>query len=103
APDANRPITALLLFLQNFFEDTLLKQLELRPVAKEARFVDGQIFEQQSQLVFAFAAGQQAVVVVEGIQLAGFEAPQQAVLQEVRTPLVKEHAAFLIDERLEKL
>ena len=36
-----RVITALLLAAQNVLENSFLKELELRAIAKEARFVDG--------------------------------------------------------------
>ena len=75
----------------------------MRAIAEETGFVDGEIFEQQGELVLAFAAGEQAIVAVEGIDLAGFEAALQAILEEVRAALVEEHAAFLVDERLQEL
>ena len=55
------------------------------------------------EFVLPFAAGQQTVVAVERIDLAGFEPALKAVFQEVRAALVEKHAAFLIDERLQKL
>ena len=52
---------------------------------------------------FAFAAGQQAVVAVKRVDLAGLQAPLQAVAQEMRAALVEIHAALLIDQRLQQL
>ena len=70
-------------------------------IAEEAGFVDGEIFEQQRELGAAFAAGEQTIVAVERIELASLEPALEAVFQEVRAALVEEHAAFLIDERLQ--
>ena len=80
-----------------------MQKIELRPIAEETGFVDRQIFEQGGEFVLPFAAGQQAIVVVEGIDLAGFETALQTILEKVRAALVEEHAAFLIDERLKEL
>src|SRR6266568_340149 len=49
------------------------------------------------------AAGKQAVIGVEGVELAGLEAALKAILQEVRAALIEKHAAFLIDKSLEEL
>ena len=46
---------------------------------------------------------EQEVIRVEGIQLAHFDAALQAVLQKIHPALVKKHAAFLIDQRLQEL
>ena len=89
--------------MEDFFQHGFLQEIELRAIAKETRFVDGEIFEQQSQFGSAFTAGEQTVVAVERIQLTGFQAALQAVLQKMRAALVEKHAAFLIDERLQKL
>src|SRR6267378_4330366 len=103
APDTERVIAALLLAAQNLLENGFLKEIELRAIAKETRFVDGQILKQESQFGASFPAGQQAVISIEGVELADFQAALQAILQEVRAALIEKHAAFLIDQRLEKL
>ena len=103
APDAKVKIAALLLAAEDFFEHGFLQQIELRAIAKKTGFVDGQIFEQQREFGSAFAAGQQAVVSVKRIELTDFEAALQTILQKMRAAFVKEHAAFLIDERLQQL
>ena len=56
----------------------------------------------RGQFFLAFAAGQQAVVAVKRVELAGFEAALQAVAEEMRAALVEIHAALLIDERLQQ-
>ncbi len=75
----------------------------MRFIAEETCLVDGEIFEKQRQFGAAFAAGEQAIVTVERIELAGLEPALKPVLQEMRAALVEKHAAFLIDERLQKL
>jgi hypothetical protein len=57
-----------------------MKKKELRAIAEETGFVDSEIFEQQGELSFAFAAGEQTVVAVERIELAGLQAALQAML-----------------------
>ena len=47
--------------------------------------------------------GEQAIVAVKGIELAGFEPALQAILEKVRAALIEEHAAFLVNERLQEL
>ena len=80
-----------------------LKKFELRADAKKTCFVDGEIFQQRYQLLLAFAAGEQAVVGIERIHLAGFQAALQAIAQEMRAAFVEIHAAFLVDQRLQEL
>src|SRR5207302_793359 len=103
APNAQRVIAALLLAAQNILQNRFLKEIELRTIAKKTCFVDGQIFEKQRQFSASFPAGEQAVVRIEGVELTGFQTALQAVLEEVRAAFIKEHAAFLIDQRLEEL
>src|SRR5712664_325999 len=102
APDAKRVIAALLFAAEDLFENGFLQQIELRAITKETRFVDGQVFEEKSELGAAFPAGQQTIVGVEGIELTGLEAALQPVLQEMRPALIEKHAAFLIDESLQE-
>src|SRR5581483_9128452 len=80
-----------------------LKEIELRLVAEKAGLIDGEVFYQSAQLGFALVAGKQAIVRVKRIQPADFQPPLQTVLQEVRPPLVKVHAAFLVNKRLQQL
>ena len=103
APDAERPIAAFLFALQDFFENDFLEEIELRANAKKARLIDREIFKQRRELLLAFAAGEQAVVAVERIHLAGFQAALKAVAQEMGAALVEKHAAFLVDQRLQEL
>ena len=83
--------------------DDFLEQIELRANAKEAGLVDGEIFEERGEFLLAFAAGEQPVVAVERIQLAGLQAALQTVAKEMRAALVEIHAALLIDQRLQEL
>jgi hypothetical protein len=92
-----------LLAANQFVEDVFVEEVKLCLVAKEAGLVDRQIFQQAGQFVLAFFADQQAVIAVERIQVAFFKTPLQAVLQEMRAPVVEVHAAFLVDEGLQKL
>ena len=104
APDADASTRAVpACAADNSSRTCFLEQVELRLVAKETGFVDGEVFEQRASSVFAFAAGQQPVVAVERIQPALLQAALQAVLQEMGAALVEEHAAFLVDERLQQL
>src|SRR5437879_2944687 len=102
APDTKGVIAALLFATENFFENGLLQQIELGAISKETGFVDGQVFEEKSELRAAFPAGQQTIVGVEGIELTGLEAALQPILQEMRAALIEKHAAFLIDESLQE-
>src|ERR1700682_426483 len=102
-PDPERVIAALLLAAQNLLENGFLKEIELRAIAKETRFVDGQILKQESQCRASLPAGQQPVISIEGVEPADFQTALQAIFQEVRAALIEKHAAFLIDQRLEKL
>src|SRR6266403_1508508 len=61
------------------------------------------MLEQESQFGSPFPAGEQAVIRIESVELAGLQTALQAIFQEVRAALVEKHAAFLIDERLEEL
>src|SRR5262249_55208547 len=83
APDPKCEVASLLLTAQKVFKDCFLQQIELRAVAEKTGFVDGQIFEEQSQLGFAFTAGEETVVAVKRVELASFEAALQAVLKKV--------------------
>ena len=79
-----------------------MKEIELRTIAKETRFVNSEILEKQRQFSASFSAGEQAVVRIEGVELTGFQTALQAVLEEVRAAFIKKHAAFLIDEGLQE-
>jgi len=103
APDAQGPIAAFLLLVKELFENGFLQEIELWTIAKETGFVDGEILEKESELGFALAAGEQAVVAIKGFQLSGLQAALETVLEEMRAAFVEEHAAFLIDEGLQKL
>src|SRR5690349_1053374 len=103
APNAEIPVAAFLLLVQQIFQNAFLEKIELRLVTKKTGFVDGEVFQQKGELSAALAAREQAVVAIERIELTGFQPALEAVLQKVRTPLVKKHSAFLIDEGLEKL
>src|SRR6202171_4350861 len=89
--------------MQQFFQNGLVKQVELRLVAKEAGFIHRQVFYQRSQFGLSLMAGQQTVVAVERVEAASFEPALQTVLQKMRPALVKIHAAFLIDKGLQEL
>ncbi len=102
-PDAEDLVSSSLFGAEEFVEDAFVEQIELRLVAEKAGLIDGQVFQQTGQFLFAFLADQQAIVTVERIHLALFEAALQAVLQEVGTAFVEMHAAFLVHERLQKL
>ena len=58
------------LAVQHVFENVLVKKIKLRLVSKEAGFVHGEVFHQLGQLLLAFFRNQQAIVAVEGIQVA---------------------------------
>ncbi len=88
---------------EDFLQDLFLEEIKLRAIAEETGFVDGEIFEKQRKLGAAFAAGEQAVVRVERIELANLQAALQAVFEEMRAALIKKHAALLVDKRLEQL
>ena len=103
APDAQVPVAALLLAAQHLLQHGLLEEVQLRAVAEEAGFVDGEVFQQRGQLELALAAGEQAIVVVEGVGVAGAQAALQAVLQKMGATVVEEHAALLIDQGLQQL
>ncbi len=79
-----------------------MEQVELGAIAKEAGLVDGQVFQQPGQFRLAGLADQKPVVAVERIDLAFSQAAQQAILQEVGAALVEMHAAFLVNQRLQK-
>ena len=70
APDAQVPVAALLLAVQHLLQHRFLEQVQLRLVAEEAGFVDGEVFEQSGQFGSSFAAGEQTIVAVERIQAA---------------------------------
>ena len=89
--------------MKQHFENSFLEKLELRLDAIEAGLVDGEIFEKRVQLLLAFAAGEQAVVAVKRIEIAGFEAALQAIAEKMSAALIEIHATFLIDERLQQL
>jgi len=72
APDAQRPIAPLLLAIAGFLENSFLQESSCGDCEK-AGFVDGEILEEQGQLVLTFPAGQQAIVTVKGIELASLE------------------------------
>src|SRR5690348_3121360 len=57
APDAEGVIAALLFVTKQIFENGLLEQFELRLVAKETGFVDGEVLEQERKLGPSFPAG----------------------------------------------
>ncbi len=103
APDAQSVIAAFLFAAKQILKNGFLKKVELGTIAKETRFVDGEVFEQEGQLRASFPAGQQAVIGIEGVELAGLQAALETVFQEMGTALVEKHAAFLVDEGLEKL
>src|ERR1700730_2792777 len=103
APDAKSEVAALLFAAEDFFENRLLEEIELRTVAKEACLVYRQILEKQSQLRASLSAGEQPVVGVERIELANLKATLQAVFEEMRAAFIEKHAAFLINESLQEL
>src|ERR1700722_9581069 len=102
-PDAKIPVAAFLLLAQQILQNAFLQEIELRFLSEEARFVDGEVFQQQCQLSAAFAASQQTVVAIERVELTNLESALEAVFQEMRAALVEKHAAFLIDECLQQL
>ena len=66
--------------MEHFFQDGLLEQFELRLVAKETGFVDGENFQQCRKFCAAFTAGEQTIVAVERIEPASFQTALQTVL-----------------------
>src|SRR5581483_2930664 len=90
-PDAQSPIPALLLAVQDLLHDVFVEKIELRLVAEEAGLVDGQRFQQQRQFVLALRRSEELVVAVERAELARFEAAHQAILEEMAAALVKVH------------
>ena len=64
------------------FEHYFLKQIELRADPEETGLIHRKIFEQRSEFLLALAAGKQAVVAVERIHVAGFQAALQAVARK---------------------
>ena len=62
APDAQVPVSAFLFAADQFFQNVFVEQIQLRLVAEETGFVDGQIFQQRAQFRLALLADQQAVV-----------------------------------------
>jgi len=84
APDPEIVIAALLLAAENVFENGLLEQVELRTIAKETRFIDGQIFKKESEFGASFPAGKQPVVSIKRVELAGLQTALQAIFEEVR-------------------
>jgi hypothetical protein len=80
-----------------------VKEIELRLIAEEAGFVDGQVLEQGAKFSLAFMTGQQAVIAVKSVETTGFQPPVQAVVEEVSAALVKIHAALLINQGLQQL
>ena len=65
---------ALLLALQHVVEHVPLKEFQLRFIAEKAGLVDGEILEQLRQFLLALLADEEAIVAVEGIDAALFEA-----------------------------
>ena len=102
APDADGEVAALLLAAEQVIEDVFLKEIELSLVTEEAGFVDGKVFEQLGEFALALIADEQAVIAVEGVELALLEASLQAVLQEMGAAFVEVHAALLVDEGLQE-
>src|SRR5215471_4168945 len=103
APDAQRPIAAFLLLFQKLLENGFLQKVKLRPIAEEAGFVDREIFKKKREFRFSFATGEKAIVAIKRIELAGLQTALETVFQEMRAAFVEEHAAFLINESLQKL
>src|SRR5216684_6153711 len=101
APDPQGVIAALPLAAQDFLKNGFLEEIELRAIAKETSFVDGEILKQESEFGASFPAGKQAVIGIERFELAGFQAALEAIFEEVRAAFIEEHAAFLVDQRLE--
>src|SRR2546425_6637352 len=50
------------------------------------------VFKQKGQFGAPIAAGKQAVIGVEGVELAGLEAALKAILQEVRAALIEKRS-----------
>src|SRR5690348_2933146 len=103
APETQREIATLLLAAQKIFEHDFGKKLELRQIAEETGFVNGEILEKRGQFLFPFMASKKSVVAVERVQIASFEASLEAVAEKMDAMLVEAHAAFLIDESLQEL
>ena len=91
-----------MLLTEQIFQNVFVEQIELRLIAKEAGFVDRQVFEQARQLFFSLVADQQAVVAVERIELAFLQAALQTVFQKMGAAFIEVHAAFLVDQGLQK-
>src|SRR6266436_990633 len=103
APDTESVVAAFLLAAENVLKNGFLEEIELRAISKKTGLVDSQIFEQESELSATFPAGEQAIIGVERLELAGLQTALQAIFQEMRAALVEKHATFLIDQRLEEL
>ena len=102
APDSQAVVGVLLLAPHHIVDHVVLKQVQLRLVAEEAGFIDGEVFDQAGQLLFPRLADEQAIVAVERIQLALLQPALQTVLKEGSAPVVEMHAALLVDERLQE-
>ena len=103
APDAQSPIAALLFVDENssrtsFWKSSSCGRLRKKLVSLTVRFSSSAVSS-----FLPFAAGQQPVVAVERIELAGLQAALQAIAQKMRAALVEIHAAFLINQRLQEL
>src|SRR6266481_71367 len=84
APDTESVVAALLLAAENVLKNGFLEEIELRAISKKTGLVDSQIFEQESELSATFPAGEQAIIGVERLELAGFQTALQAIFQEMR-------------------
>src|SRR5260370_36654126 len=80
----------------------MLKQVQLRLVAEETGFIDGEVFDQTRQLLLPRLADEQAIVAVERIQLALLQPALQTVLKKRMAPIVEMHAARMVDQRLQE-
>src|SRR5208282_2577652 len=89
APDSERVVVVHLLASKEIVHHIPLKQVQLRLIAEEAGLVDREVFEQKCQFLLPVPADEQAVVTVEGVQLAFLHAPLQSVLEERSSPVVE--------------
>src|SRR5262249_39082567 len=97
-----RPVAAPLLAMQNLLQDVLLEQVQLWLVAEEAGLIDREVFEQGAQLLLAFVARKEVVIGIETLESRGAQTGLQPVLEEVDAPLVKVHAALLVNQGLQQ-
>jgi len=102
APNAEIMVASGLLFADRRIQNALVKQFQLRLVAKKAGLINGKIFKQAREFFSAFRADQQAVVVVKGVNPAFAQAALQPVLKKVGPARIEVHPTFLVHQGLQQ-